>query len=564
VEQQKPEASENAAPASTVVVNGDTVDGTATTKPEEVNGESCAEADDEKMNEMFTDDVVNEMKQELGDDSKQSGGENKEEFSDQCDQKDSEALEMKMKNSEKTEALQLFQQGKRNLLIKDFDAAVETLASACEKFSSIYGELSAECGDVFMTYGHALIELWRYEESNKREDEESNETTKPANHDDTETKKVQESDAVATETNGEQVEEEPSETDEATAVEAATNGEENEDTEGTAANEETTAKVDDEDVEPTNEDTIEDESAEENDDEEDCNEDEVDNLQLAWEIFETARNIFMKHNDETNLAKVHTKLGEISIASGNYELAVEDLKKSLSILNKVAVTKPRQIADAHFQLYSAYSANYNFDLAEIELRNAKNILEEQLRTLDEKLKDVATESDEAKQINSEKKDLEELTKDMREKLVDLNSSKRQVVSAISTTIRNKMENRMTTPSIGEAAGSSGAPLSTVSNSSSSVPVNNISHLVRKKPKTSENGEKTEEEKKKTDDAVVLVSNGDVSKIVEETKSTNGNASPKVEEIVKSDVVINDSPTCKRKADDESEETESKAKKQCVS
>ena len=53
--------------------------------------------------------------------------------------------------------------GKRDLLISDPNAAVASLALACELLGAYYGEMAFECGEAYYYYGRALLDLARLE-----------------------------------------------------------------------------------------------------------------------------------------------------------------------------------------------------------------------------------------------------------------------------------------------------------------------------------------------------------------------------------------------------------------
>jgi len=61
------------------------------------------------------------------------------------------------------EAMNHFVAGKRHLLVKDLNAAVTSLALACELMSAEYGETAYECADAYYYYGKALLEMARAE-----------------------------------------------------------------------------------------------------------------------------------------------------------------------------------------------------------------------------------------------------------------------------------------------------------------------------------------------------------------------------------------------------------------
>merc|ERR1711994_732997 len=60
-------------------------------------------------------------------------------------------------------AMQHLAAGKRDLLISDPNAAVASLALACELLGTHYGEMAFECGESYYYYGRALLELARLE-----------------------------------------------------------------------------------------------------------------------------------------------------------------------------------------------------------------------------------------------------------------------------------------------------------------------------------------------------------------------------------------------------------------
>ena len=60
-------------------------------------------------------------------------------------------------------AMQHLAAGKRDLLISDPNAAVASLALACELLGTHYGEMAFECGEAYYYYGRALLELARLE-----------------------------------------------------------------------------------------------------------------------------------------------------------------------------------------------------------------------------------------------------------------------------------------------------------------------------------------------------------------------------------------------------------------
>lgn len=63
----------------------------------------------------------------------------------------------------KKQATLLFLQGKRHLIIRDYQLAVEALSDACQMFSKVYSEQADEMADPYFYYGRALFEIARNE-----------------------------------------------------------------------------------------------------------------------------------------------------------------------------------------------------------------------------------------------------------------------------------------------------------------------------------------------------------------------------------------------------------------
>lgn len=60
-------------------------------------------------------------------------------------------------------AVRHFAEGTRNMLVQDYSSAVTCFQEACKLFDAKYGIGAPECGDVYLQYGSALLELARLE-----------------------------------------------------------------------------------------------------------------------------------------------------------------------------------------------------------------------------------------------------------------------------------------------------------------------------------------------------------------------------------------------------------------
>lgn len=54
-------------------------------------------------------------------------------------------------------------QGKRHMLVHDYNSAVVSLEEAARLYDQLYGVGADECGDAYLLYGSALLELSRQE-----------------------------------------------------------------------------------------------------------------------------------------------------------------------------------------------------------------------------------------------------------------------------------------------------------------------------------------------------------------------------------------------------------------
>jgi len=62
-----------------------------------------------------------------------------------------------------TNAQKTFQTGKKNLFLNKYDESVNNIGDACKIYSSKFGEMDAQCAEVYFFYGRALLELARVE-----------------------------------------------------------------------------------------------------------------------------------------------------------------------------------------------------------------------------------------------------------------------------------------------------------------------------------------------------------------------------------------------------------------
>ncbi|KAK7794652.1 hypothetical protein R5R35_004443 [Gryllus longicercus] len=358
------------------------------------------------------------------------------------------------------DALTLFTQGKRHLLVKDYPEAVSSLGQACGLLAAKYGETADECGEAYLFYGKALLELARSEsgvlgdaiegeESGEESDEEGEETEengKDKGEDENGQDKAEEDPKDKAEEEGGK--------DDAGEGESTTENKDGNATEEKGKDEEGAANGEEEE------------------------EEDVSNLKLAWEMLELAKIIFQRQTKDTQmnlkLAEVFLNLGEVGLESETYEQAIQDLQSGLKIQKEHLPEDDRRIAETYYRLGMAYSLNNEFDEAVQQYSDAVALLELRVKNLEVKSAsgDKPDESDAFYTIEGEIKELNELLPDLRDKILELKEMKAETIKAVSDLIR---EGGAGSSKSGE---SSAKPIETKSAS-------NITHLVRKKQKADE-------------------------------------------------------------------------------
>jgi len=306
----------------------------------------------------------------------------------------------------KEEALDCLMEGKRHLLCKDIPAAVSSLADACKLMASECGEKAPECGEAYYFYGKALLELARLENvvlgnalsGVPKEDVcgGSTQVDDPEKMTDEERIEVEEKVDEALLENLEkcQVAESPLLKDVVgVKAEETSSGEvfdsEKKVEDGDSKDGEAEQESDDEDCEHLDEENADANIAEA--------EEDPSTLQLAWEVLELSKIICKEQLDEGKECKpTETKaalekrycetfllLSEVSVESGNYYQAVEDLKLCLLRQKTLLPADSRNIAETLYHLGVALGHHKNYDEALMSLDGAVSVLVKRLDNLKE-------------------------------------------------------------------------------------------------------------------------------------------------------------------------------------
>lgn len=457
------------------------------------------------------------------------------------------------------EANKLIGTGKKHLVMGKVVEAVSALQEACSLLAKKYGDTADECGEAFFWCGKALLDLARMENSvlgnalegvPEEEEEEDEEKLKDSKVDSTENvdertrdelraqvydamaekknedaEKKQSSDAEKAEAGdeqqnpakGEKAEETRSEVNES-KTKSDGKVENNKEAEKKSGDKENEEQDDDEEEEEDGDDDAEMEgdadeqgegdAAADKDSEE---EEEVGNLQLAWEMLEVAKVIYKrKETKEEQLmaAQAHLKLGEVSAESGNYAQALEDFQECLKLQEKHLDPDSRLLAETHYQLGLTYSLNLQYSQAIEELNSSISVIKSRL----DKLQELLDKAEGPEALPEERKEMEELKAllpEIQEKVEDATEGQKTA----STTAEGLLDGGSTSSAFPgstvknkDSSSSSkinGTPADAVSSSNghaSTAAVSDISHLVRKKRKPEESPVKEGAVKKVKQDA----------------------------------------------------------------
>ncbi|CAL8268090.1 unnamed protein product [Arctogadus glacialis] len=332
------------------------------------------------------------------------------------------------------EAKKLIGTGNRHLVMGDVVSAVNVFQEACGMLAARYGDTAEECGEAFFLCGKSLLELARMENT------VLGDALEGVPQSDEEEKPVSEN------------------------IESANNLDDDDD---------------DDDEDEANADDAEDE--------------DVGNLQLAWEMLEVAKFIYKRKEskeDQLMAAQAYLKLGEVSVESGNYPQALEDFQECLALQLKHLPPHSRLLAESNYHVATTLCYMDAYSQAIEHYNRAIEVIEKRLAVL-QKVIDAAEGADGAGKEKTEQEELRQLLPEVTEKVADAKESQR----AASLAIRQALDGASTSGFSAENGGPSSSSSAFASASqisarpfeaaSSSKSTSDISHLVRKKRKTDE-------------------------------------------------------------------------------
>ncbi|MCI4375607.1 hypothetical protein PGIGA_G00111510 [Pangasianodon gigas] len=246
-----------------------------------------------------------------------------------------------------------------------------------------------------------------------------------------------------------------------------------------------------------------DEDADANAEDKEGEEEEVGNLQLAWEMLEVAKVIYKRKEskeDQLMAAQIFLKLGEVGAESGNYSQALEDFQECLAIQLKHLPPHSRLLAETHYQLGTTFSYTGQYSQAIQHFSSSIKVIESRLAMLQE----VIDKTEGAEGAAEEKRELEELKQllpEIAEKVEDAKESQRTAPAA-SEAIHQTLGGASTSSGFATENGGSSSSTATpiavkpADGASSSKSASDISHLVRKKRKPEDESPKKDSDAKK--------------------------------------------------------------------
>ncbi|XP_077464034.1 nuclear autoantigenic sperm protein isoform X2 [Stigmatopora argus] len=486
------------------------------------------------------------------------------------------------------EAKKLIGTGNRHLVMGDVVSAVGVFQEACGMLAARYGDTADECGEAFFLCGKSLLELARMEntvlgnalegvpEESEDEVQPSDPNIESANNLDENTRselRRQVYDAMAEKS--EALESKPeSGLESSTEVKLENgvakspapqlNGEEGNLTEGaredgvvngtgesltespgnkymarTDSPQKHTGAETETDDENGNSKTEETEDDDDGDDEDDDDEeegdgsgnkeeDEVGNLQLAWEMLEVAKVIYKRKEskeDQLMAAQAFLKLGEVGAETGNYPQALEDFQECLTLQLKHLPPHSRLLAETHYHVATTLCYMDQYSQAIQHYNSSIRVIETRLAMLQDLL-DAADGKETTTEARTEVEDLKQLLPDIREKIEDALETQK-TASAASLAIQQTLGGASTSSeALSENRGPSAFSLPTqnreksADGASSSKMTSDISHLVRKKRKPEENIpiKDTDAKQAKQEATIYCGGNSSANNGIEEQKS----------------------------------------------
>ena len=152
----------------------------------------------------------------------------------------------------------------------------------------------------------------------------------------------------------------------------------------------------------------------------------IDDLQVAWEVLDTARLIYEKAIEEDSglnqgtlslsLANVYSTLAEVSMESDAFDNAIQDFLKALDLRKRFLSEGDRAIPEIIFKLGMAHELAENYEEAKRCFQQALDLLKDRNSSLKKSLHVAEISDDKKRHITEEIADLESLFPDLETKV----------------------------------------------------------------------------------------------------------------------------------------------------
>ena len=245
-----------------------------------------------------------------------------------------------------------------------------------------------------------------------------------------------------------------------------------------------------EDAVEATEENVADESAdaadEAEEDDEDDEEEEPTDIQIAWEVLESARLICEQQEQdktwELNKADVLFYLADVSLVNDDFDKAIDDLNAALKLQEKHLAHNDRVLAQTYLYLARAYKAKDDYKNAADYYKLAQTAL---LSKVSELVELKETDEEKKRDIEADIENLKSVAMDLELKIVDAQESHMQTENKMDI-IRQQL----------------GINLTNTLTEMTSAPAVDITNMVRKPTKRPGDTEENDAAKKSRGDAPV--------------------------------------------------------------
>ncbi|XP_071952243.1 protein HGV2-like isoform X3 [Antedon mediterranea] len=246
---------------------------------------------------------------------------------------------------------------------------------------------------------------------------------------------------------------------------------------------------------------------------------DISNFELAWEMLELARVIFLDEDKQKQLqiAHVHLTLGELSMETENYNQSIKDFHKCLELRGKHLDEDDRLLAETHYSLGLVYGLDKDFEKSIESYEKSLNVIDLRIKNLHTTLKEhEAGEEDEKdcsehspEDITKEIKELEALIPDINSKIEDSKEMKKNVSDSVKATFASS--------AFGQSSSSATVNVIKAKPTQKTENATDVSHLMRKKRKPDENdGNDSKKSKNEAPSTNGSAANGDKAKVKQKT------------------------------------------------